>query len=217
MTEVELITMPKSVFEELWKVQQQQNAEKMQIVNYLSRQTLLQGVSEFQIYKMSFELVEVVRFYEKDVVFNDCEFDEKFHYIELKNYELKGLKNYKERLDFKFQTYQFMKMHIPGLFFITSGQIMLQTPTQWLDYTLQPGDYFGENLLFSTIGISRFGRLAVKSPALECYHINKNKFQYINQIDKDIMKKNARNTDYFKNCQQLLYKFYKTQQKSEEA
>lgn len=53
---------------------------------------------------------------------------------------------------------------MPGLFFITQGCVKLDTPTKWIEYTLGPGDYFGENLLFTAIGVSRFGRLLAKSP-----------------------------------------------------
>lgn len=94
------------------------------------------GVSELLLYKIAFELIEKVIYYKNEIVFNDCESEEKVHYIEMRPVEGKGCKNFKERLDYKFNTYEFTKVWTPGLFFILNGVITLDTPTKWLDYNL---------------------------------------------------------------------------------
>jgi len=72
------------------------------------------------------------------------------------------------RLNKKIHRYEFSKLEIPGFGFIINGLVELQTPTNWMEKTLQPSDYFGENLLFNTIGLSRFGKLIAKTQLVEC-------------------------------------------------
>lgn len=138
------------------------------------------GVSELLIYKIAFEMIDRVTYQAKEIIFNDCECEEKVHYIEMRPVEGKGCKNFKDRLDYKFNTYEYTKLCIPGFFFILSGTVSLETPSRWLEYSLQQGDYFGENLLFNTIGVSRFGRLVASSPKVECLLLHKKLFYKLN-------------------------------------
>ena len=40
-----------------------------------------------------------------------------------------------------------------------TGLLSVETPKKWLNYNLSVGDFVGENLLFNTVGASRFGRI----------------------------------------------------------
>lgn len=51
------------------------------------------------LYKLGFEILEKVKFNINQVIYNDCELDDKINYIELRPFEGIGLKNFKERLD----------------------------------------------------------------------------------------------------------------------
>jgi len=70
---------------------------------------LFNQVSEFLIYKISYELFEKVNFEKGNILFNDGECLEKYHYIELKRKDLKTTKNFVGRLNDKFSKFDFYR------------------------------------------------------------------------------------------------------------
>lgn len=52
------------------------------------------------------------------------------------------------------------------------------------------GDFMGENLLFNTESVTRYGWIKSKSNICQCCYLSRHHFDEINKLDREIMKKN---------------------------
>ncbi|KRX01934.1 Cyclic nucleotide-binding protein [Pseudocohnilembus persalinus] len=128
------------------------------------------------------------------------------------------------RLTNKLKLFEFYQQKIDGFYIITQGEVECEVPQEKAEQNLlidnnqfniiesifkdPNGGYIGENLLFSSIGLSRFGQLKAKSNKVYCLFLPKENFYRLNIMDKETMKQNSRKTEYFKKCQKQLNCFY---------
>jgi hypothetical protein len=73
------------------------------------------------LYKMAFELIEKITYKKNGLIFNDAEYLEKYHYIEMKIKEGTNTRNFKNRLENKINIFEFMKRYMPGFIIILNG------------------------------------------------------------------------------------------------
>lgn len=81
-TPIEIISIQKHHFEDLWKAQIQSDGQDL--YSRLQRIRIFQGVSKLTLHKLSYEMLKIVRYSKHQIIFNDGSYLEKFDYIHLR-------------------------------------------------------------------------------------------------------------------------------------
>ncbi|KAL4467256.1 hypothetical protein ABPG72_010063 [Tetrahymena utriculariae] len=207
LTRVEYVAINEIDFIDLWNLQN--DIHHKSILSFIKQIDIFERVSQLTLYRLAFELLKEKIFSNKDIVFNDGESVHKYHYIELFKEDPKALKNLKNRIFNKIDILPHTQLQIQGFFLVQEGNLELKTYNDWQHYVLRPYNFVGENLLFPSLSISRFGQIVCSSQSAKCLFLSRYDFHKICSIDKEVMKSNVQKSDYFANCQRILYKYYK--------
>ncbi|CAD8158274.1 unnamed protein product [Paramecium pentaurelia] len=207
-TRLELISIQKNYFEELWEAQQQM--EGIELLTRLQQLSIFKGVSILTLYKLVYELMQKCNLKKNTVLFNDGSYQENFEYIHLRKQtkatiqmthrlidqykhchfqsKLKKLViKYKHKID----QLKYNRMHLEGFYIMLSGMCEIENPNGFNNYYIKYGDYFGETLMFNTKGFNSFGRIRAFQNDVTILKLSRFHFNKIPTLDLKIMEKNC--------------------------
>jgi hypothetical protein len=117
--------------------------------------------------KLCFELFEIVDFVQGEIIFSAG--DLPHSQISLRRAE-DIRQERKKKLE---NSLKFEKPSIKGFYIILEGRADLQTYQGLMEFTLNVGDYLGENLLFKSDSIALYGRVRAGSSKTRCLFLPK--------------------------------------------
>ncbi|CAD8091163.1 unnamed protein product [Paramecium sonneborni] len=228
-TRLELISIQKNYFEELWEAQQQM--EGIELLTRLQQLSIFKGVSILTLYKLVYELMEKKHLKKNAVLFNDGSYYENFDYIHLRKQTKATIQMTHRLIDqykhchfqskfkkliikhkHKIDQLKYNRMHLEGFFIMLSGMCEIENSNGFNNYYIKYGDYFGETLMFNTKGFNSYGRIRAFQNDVTILKLSRFHFNKIPTLDLKIMEKNC------KSRQEILDldRIYKQRQKIKE-
>ncbi|CAK76634.1 unnamed protein product (macronuclear) [Paramecium tetraurelia] len=207
-TRLELISIQKNYFEELWEAQQQM--EGIELLTRLQQLSIFKGVSILTLYKLVYELMEKRNLKKNTVLFNDGSYYENFEYIHLRKQPKATIQMTHRLIDqykhchfqsklkkliikhkHKIDQLKYNRMHLEGFYIMLSGMCEIENPNGFNNYYIKYGDYFGETLMFNTKGFNSFGRIRAFHDDVTILKLSRFHFNKIPTLDLRIMEKNC--------------------------
>ena len=216
LTDIEVIKVKKREFEKIWMLQK--DYEKANLSKFLGELEIFKGVCSQTLYRLGFELMKRDTFSKDEIVFNDNSY--------LKSRDVKDIQSdFQDSLNQRFggeatteaikqskrafakldegrkRAEQKINSHCLGFYVVLSGECAVENWEGTICTTLGRGAFFGESLMFSTLGLNNFGRIRVTTDKVEVLFLPIDDFKLIPFYEMDFMRKNCRNRAIIKRMQ----------------